>query len=53
MQTSPVGELDSDQPKEASGAATPVTRPSSVARPDPPALTLESPELYINRELSL
>jgi len=53
MQTSPVGELDSDQPKEASGVATPVTRPSSVARPDPPALTLESPELYINRELSL
>ena len=53
MQTSPVGELDSDEPKKASGVATPVTIPSSVEPPRPPALTLESPELYINRELSL
>jgi polyphosphate kinase len=53
MQTSPVGELDSDEPKEVSGAATSVTIPSSVASPGPPTLTLESPELYINRELSL
>src|SRR5580658_3053505 len=53
MQTYPAGELDSDEPKEVSGVATPVTIPSSVARLGPPALTLESPELYINRELSL
>jgi polyphosphate kinase len=53
MQIYPVGELDSDEPKEASGVATPGTIPSSVARLGPPALTLESPELYINRELSL
>ena len=53
MQTSPVGELDSDEPKEVSGVATPVTIPSSEASPRPPTLTLESPELYINRELSL
>jgi polyphosphate kinase len=53
MQTSSVGELDSDEPREVSGVATPVTIPSSVALPRPSALTPESPELYINRELSL
>src|ERR1700740_1359920 len=53
MQTSPVGELDSDEPGEVSGVATPVSIPSSVAPPRPSALTLESSELYINRELSL
>jgi polyphosphate kinase len=53
MQTFPIGELDSDEPKEASGAATPGTMPSPEAPPQPPTLTLESPELYINRELSL
>jgi polyphosphate kinase len=53
MQTSPVGELDSDEPREVSGVATPVTIPSWVAPPRSSALTFESPELYINRELSL
>jgi polyphosphate kinase len=53
MQTSSVGELDSDEPREVSGVARPVTIPSSVALPRPSALTPESPELYINRELSL
>ena len=53
MQTSPVGELDSDEPREVSGVATPVSIPSSVVPPRPSALTLESSELYINRELSL
>jgi polyphosphate kinase len=47
------GELDSDEPKEISGIATPITTPSSLAPPRPSALNLESPELYINRELSL
>jgi polyphosphate kinase len=51
MQTSPIGELDSEQPR--SGAASPVALPSSEGSPSPPKLTLESPELYINRELSL
>jgi polyphosphate kinase len=51
MQTSPIGELDSEQPR--SGAASPVALPSSEGSPSPPNLTLESPELYINRELSL
>src|SRR6201984_2015627 len=48
MQTSSPGESASDEPMEVTGVATPVTIP-----PRPPALTLESPELYINRELSL
>jgi len=52
MQTSPVGKQVSDEPKETSGAATPVTMPSLEPSP-PPTLTPESPELYINRELSL
>jgi polyphosphate kinase len=51
MQTSPIGELDSEQPR--SGAARAVALPSSEGSPSPPKLTLESPELYINRELSL
>ena len=54
MQTSPINESDSDEPKEVSGVATPsVTIPSSEGLPRPPNLTLESPELYFNRELSL
>jgi polyphosphate kinase len=53
MHTFPIGELDSDEPKETSGAATSGTMPSPEAPPQPPTLTLESPELYINRELSL
>ena len=54
MQTSPINESDSNEPKEVSGVATPcVTNPSSEGLPRPPNLTLESPELYFNRELSL
>jgi polyphosphate kinase len=49
MHTAPGHELGSDEPNEVSGAAT----PSSEALPDPQTLTPESPELYINRELSL
>src|ERR1700747_2624782 len=48
MQTSSPGESASDEPMEVTGVATPVTIP-----PRQPTLTLESPELYINRELSL
>jgi polyphosphate kinase len=51
MQTSPLGELNSDEPNEVSAVPTPVAMPSSEARA--PTLTLESPELYFNRELSL
>ena len=53
MQTSPIGESHLNEPKEVSGVATPVTIPSSEGLPHPPNLTLESPELYFNRELSL
>src|SRR5580658_2305845 len=53
MQTSPADKSDSDETKNVTSVATPVTPPSSEASPDPPAFTLESPELYINRELSL
>jgi len=54
MQTSPINESDSNEPKEVSGVATPsVTIPTSEGLPRPPNLTLESPELYFNRELSL
>ncbi len=53
MRTSSVGELGSGRTEKNSGVATPVTMPSSEGSPRPPALTLESPELYINRELSL
>jgi len=53
MQSFPIGELDSDEPEETSGSATSVTIQSSDAPPRSPLLTLESPELYINRELSL
>jgi polyphosphate kinase len=53
METYPIGELNSDQPQEVSGAATPVAIPSSKESARKPDLTLESPELYINRELSL
>ena len=52
-QATPRGELNSDGPKGVTSAATPVAAPSSEAPAGPPALTLESPELYINRELSL
>jgi polyphosphate kinase len=53
MQIPPVSELDSDDPKEASGVATPVTVPVSESSSSAPTLTLESPDLYFNRELSL
>src|SRR5271167_1567424 len=52
MQTSSIGKRDSDEPGEASGAPTPVTMPS-LEPSSAPSLTPESPELYINRELSL
>lgn len=42
-------ELGSDRPEQASGSAEPATTPPS----GPQDLTLTSPELYINRELSL
>jgi len=42
-------ELDSGQPQGASGPTIPVPTPSF----DPPTLTLASPELYFNRELSI
>src|SRR5215472_16037251 len=42
-------ELDSDGPGEISGAQGPVAMPPSELQ----TLTLASPELYINRELSL
>src|SRR2546429_2061139 len=41
--------MGSDEPAEAAGVATPVT----IAPTGPQTLTLASPELYINRELSL
>jgi polyphosphate kinase len=49
MQNPTVGKLDSDEPKEISGAAISCSEGSNAA----PTLTLESPELYFNRELSL
>jgi len=49
MQIPQERELDSGQPKKASGVATPVSTPSFGL----PTLTLTSPQLYINRELSL
>jgi polyphosphate kinase len=53
MQTLPSGELDSNEPKEVSRVSMPVAILSSEASTPPTALTLDSPELYINRELSL
>jgi polyphosphate kinase len=53
MHTSPAGKSDSDEAKSATNVATPVIASSSEMPPDSPPLTLESPELYINRELSL
>src|SRR5215472_9137292 len=49
MASSPRSELGSDEPAEATRIATPVT----ITPADPQTLTLASPELYINRELSL
>ncbi len=53
MQIPPDGERDSDAPTEFSGTATPVEASSPDESASPPTLTLESPELYFNRELSL
>jgi polyphosphate kinase len=53
MRTSFPGESASDESTEVTGVVTPVTTPPSEGSPRPPTLTLESPELYINRELSL
>src|SRR5262245_21384848 len=49
MDALPGQEIHSDRTKEVTSMETPVTKPSS----SPQTLTLESPELYINRELSL
>jgi hypothetical protein len=53
MNASPSRELDSDEPKQASSVATPVAVPSLGGSSDSQPLTLESPDLFINRELSL
>lgn len=53
MNSTPGSGSDSIEPKQVSATPTSVTMPSSEARPQPPALSLESAELYINRELSL
>jgi polyphosphate kinase len=53
MQTFSSGESASYELLEASGVAKPISMPSSEKSPCPPVLTLESPELYINREISL
>jgi polyphosphate kinase len=52
-QASPKGESNLEEPKEVASAATSFAAPSSESPAGPPVLTLESPELYINRELSL
>jgi polyphosphate kinase len=53
MQSFPGSESDAEEPKDIARGAMPVTMPISEVSPPPPTLTLESPELYINRELSL
>jgi polyphosphate kinase len=53
MQTAPIGEPDSDDAKTMTAAAAGAGLPSTGAPVRPATLTLESPELYINRELSL
>ena len=53
MQPSPISELNSREPKESSGSSASVAAASSEGSTNPSNLTLESPELYINRELSL
>src|SRR5215468_8120062 len=49
MQAHPDGEIHMDRIEEITGVETPVEKPTS----NPQTLTLESPELFINRELSL
>jgi polyphosphate kinase len=53
MQSSPERESDTEEPKDAARGTMPVTIPYPEVSPPPPTLTLESPEIYINRELSL
>ncbi len=53
MQTAPIGEPDSDDAKTMTAAAAGAGLPSTGAPVRPATLTLEYPELYINRELSL
>jgi hypothetical protein len=53
MQITPGGELESDGPTQVSGIATPETESASGVSSIGPTLTVESPELYFNRELSL
>ena len=53
MQTPPDSERDSDALAEVSRTATGIVAPSPEESVSPPVLTLESPELYFNRELSL
>src|SRR5215831_7847032 len=49
MQAPPDDEVHLDRMEEITGVETPAAKPTS----SPQTLTLESPELYINRELSL
>src|SRR5215471_11279990 len=49
MQAPHGGEIHLDRMEEITGVETPVAKPTS----SPQTLTLESPELFINRELSL
>jgi polyphosphate kinase len=53
MEPSDIDTLDSEESRSVSGVRTPVTTTSSEESPRPPTLSLESPDLYINRELSL
>jgi len=53
MDTSARHELSSDVPKQVSTIGAAAAAAPLAASPDRPTLTLESPELYINRELSL
>src|ERR1700722_17323707 len=53
MQTPLDGERDSDALAEVARTATGIVASSPEESVSPPVLTLESPELYFNRELSL
>jgi polyphosphate kinase len=53
MQTPLDGERDSDALAEVARTATGIVASSTEESVSPPVLTLESPELYFNRELSL
>jgi polyphosphate kinase len=53
MNASAAPDLGSDEPNQDSAASTAAVVPFPETSPDSPQLTLESPALYINRELSL